>query len=541
MTLKKNVIIILFFILSLIECTPPPAPKYMQQIKPDTPKLVTKGKKPHLAFKRLEDSNVKIENSTATINFHDTYRTIEHQFIIIAQNLQSGTYYPGYSFGFNSPDTTYKDVSTSCEILDNSGKKIECKATSKIETNKITFNFEGNLYNGYQLIANYKYNEINENSQSILYKQEPVSIPMIEGASFCNYKYIIPNGYKNLGLKNNILTKDSESTYSYFKICSDQQLSDEIRFSPKEALWEADINFNAKSTSEFTNDVSMIFPQYYKGGKLKNNYYKIISTENKEYNEKDIIYEDIKYQVTIPGSNKNNVGLEIKTNFTNNLNDEFKADIPEKYYSIDLSNIDQEIQNKAKEIINEKSNLPNYYKIGKFVNSYMNYDISYTGKNLTLKEIYDGKIGVCEHYTLLYNAMLNSIGIKTLYISGWAFDGTQISGNDNTIGHAWTAALIDGKWIELDATLGLFEGISAGHIFKNYYNDIYSYSSVKNSGEIAFNRTQNIKMISESDKKSDDEESDGGGEDDETDKIPIIHVNGYYGKPSFLLLLLCFL
>ena len=136
--------------------------------------------------------------------------------------------------------------------------------------------------------------------------------------------------------------------------------------------------------------------------------------------------------------------------------------------------------------------------------------------------------------------MLNSIGIKTLYISGWAFDGTQITGNDNTIGHAWTAALIDGKWIELDSTWGLFEGISAGHIFKNYYNDIYSYSSVKNSGEIAFNRTQNIKMISPGGEES-DEKSDGGGEDDETDKIPIIPVNGYYGKPSFLLLLLCFL
>ena len=38
------------------------------------------------------------------------------------------------------------------------------------------------------------------------------------------------------------------------------------------------------------------------------------------------------------------------------------------------------------------------------------------GRNLTLKQIYEGKKGVCEHITLLYNAMLNSIGIKTLYI-----------------------------------------------------------------------------------------------------------------------------
>ena len=72
--------------------------------------------------------------------------------------------------------------------------------------------------------------------------------------------------------------------------------------------------------------------------------------------------------------------------------------------------------------------------------------------------------------------MLNSIGIKSLYISGWALDGNQISGDRNTVGHAWTAALIDGKWIELDSTWGLFEGIPAGHIIKNFFDDSTSYS-----------------------------------------------------------------
>ena len=98
-----------------------------------------------------------------------------------------------------------------------------------------------------------------------------------------------------------------------------------------------------------------------------------------------------------------------------------------------------------------------------------------SGKNLSLREIYYGKKGVCEHITLLYNAMLNSIGIKTLYISGFAFQNNQTSGDNKTKGHAWTAALINGKWKELDATWGLFEGISAGHIFKNFFEDIIHY------------------------------------------------------------------
>ena len=63
--------------------------------------------------------------------------------------------------------------------------------------------------------------------------------------------------------------------------------------------------------------------------------------------------------------------------------------------------------------------------------------------------------------------MLNSVGIKTFYITGWAFSKDQISGyNDNT-SHTWTTALINGRWIKLDATWGLFEGIPTGDIIKN--------------------------------------------------------------------------
>ena len=69
--------------------------------------------------------------------------------------------------------------------------------------------------------------------------------------------------------------------------------------------------------------------------------------------------------------------------------------------------IPKEIQDKAKEIQSEQSDFPDYYKLGKFVNEYMTYDASYTNKAMTLDQIFTEKRGVCEHYTLLYNAMLN--------------------------------------------------------------------------------------------------------------------------------------
>ena len=95
--------------------------------------------------------------------------------------------------------------------------------------------------------------------------------------------------------------------------------------------------------------------------------------------------------------------------------------------------------------------------------------------------------------------MLNSIGIKTLYLSGWAFDNDITSGDKSTLTHAWTAALINENWIELDATWGLFEGIPAGHIFKNFNDDKYSYSWYEKVGSLSptFKKTPTIQMVTD--------------------------------------------
>ena len=38
-------------------------------------------------------------------------------------------------------------------------------------------------------------------------------------------------------------------------------------------------------------------------------------------------------------------------------------------------------------------------------------------------EIYNRKKGVCEHYTILFNTLLNSIDIPAIYVSGLANNG----------------------------------------------------------------------------------------------------------------------
>jgi hypothetical protein len=89
--------------------------------------------------------------------------------------------------------------------------------------------------------------------------------------------------------------------------------------------------------------------------------------------------------------------------------------------------------------------------------------------------------------------MLNSIGIKAMYVSGWALQNAEISANDETIGHAWTVALIDGKWIELDSTWGLFEGVPAGHIYKTLFTDSFSYSCYEH-GNLYFGQNRTLQL-----------------------------------------------
>ena len=103
-------------------------------------------------------------------------------------------------------------------------------------------------------------------------------------------------------------------------------------------------------------------------------------------------------------------------------------------------------------------------------------------------EIYNRKKGVCEHYTILFNTLLNSIDIPAIYVSGLANNGeggkTQIKDTEKE-GHAWTLAKIDGRWIPLDATWGILKGIlPVSHIFQNYFRT-----------EIRSKFSENIKVL----------------------------------------------
>ena len=381
----------------------------------------------------------------------------------------------------------------SIESKGNSSKK-ECKAINNIGYNSINLIYNFTIAKGDRLIINYKYKKI-EIYKNFLFLSESIKIPEFNNTDFCDYKLILSlsENYINLGLQNNFLKKKSDTVYEFYGQCNG--IIDAIRYSPKQCLFEAEIEIFLENTHIFKSDVNFSFPRYFEGGKLDINGYSLTSLDDKSFESDDFyILENFYYNITVPAKNKNKVGIKLRASFYNILKNDFKVNIPEKYYKIDLSKIDEEIIDKAYEITREDSDYPDYYKIGKFVNSYMNYDINMLGKKLTLKEIFKGRKGACEHITKLYNSMLNSIGIKTLCVSGIVLQKNKTS-EFIPIFHSWTAAFINGKWIELDATFGLFEGIPTSYIFQNYGEREYYSSSDNNGGKTKLGSSTFIKII----------------------------------------------
>ena len=494
---------ILFSILSLSICAPSPFIEPMEQILSGIPFKYCEENKFPFSPQKYSDSNSELElsNSIATITFFDEHKIIEHELTLTAKNLPEDQYYYKWSFTTSSEGLTVENN----------------YCTPDIENKRMNLSYSMKLYNNEQMIINYRFKKTK--SKEILYKKESVVIPLISDSVYCDYKFIIPDGYISLGLQENLLTKQSNTLYTYKGNCptGSQNKNDVIRYSPETVLWKADTGVYLEYPSRFTNNVTLIFPRYYRGGKLKNTLYKLNSTLGNTFKEENQINKDQKLEFELPAINYDKVGAELHTGFSNKLTDDFNVYLPESYYDINITQIDDEIKSKVKEIISEASDKPNYYKIGKFVNSYLTYTSSYTGKKLTVNEIYHLRKGVCEHYTLLYNAMLNIIGIKTLYVSGWAFDKDETSGDKNTVTHAWSAALINGKWKELDSTWGLFEGVPAGHVLKNFGYDTYSYYwyEVKKP-DTKFYKTPFIEVVTK----------------------PVIDDNSGYQKPCLMLLML---
>ena len=154
---------------------------------------------------------------------------------------------------------------------------------------------------------------------------------------------------------------------------------------------------------------------------------------------------------------------------------------------------------KAKQIIKEYDNankdsmikVHDATKIGKWIKKNITYDLRYTGRNeIEATEILKNKIGVCHHFTKLFNALMYSLGYQVIYISGYALD--KKDHYDKSDSHAWSLVKINGKWLPFDSTWGILSGkLPVCHVFKQYFpstvrvvgTDSLEFAKGKNEGK----------------------------------------------------------
>ena len=169
--------------------------------------------------------------------------------------------------------------------------------------------------------------------------------------------------------------------------------------------------------------------------------------------------------------------------FCDITDEKIEAEIPndykynkEKFKEIAENIIRQYDKNHEKDLIK----VNDFVKIGKWVKKNIKYDISYHGRNdISATEVYNNGVGVCHHFTKLYNALLYSLGYQCIYVSGYAAEKKDTF--DQNDGHAWSLVKVNGKWLPFDATWGIFSGkLPVCHVFDAYFSKGSRTSSIDN-------------------------------------------------------------
>ncbi|MFN3909689.1 MAG: transglutaminase-like domain-containing protein [Candidatus Anstonellaceae archaeon] len=138
----------------------------------------------------------------------------------------------------------------------------------------------------------------------------------------------------------------------------------------------------------------------------------------------------------------------------NNINQE---SLPTKYFK---PNQDKNITDLAINITkNYSTDFEKIAALALFTHNLINYDISAVNQNYSVQEILKIKKGVCRDYSLLFATLASSLGYKTRFVHGYAYNSLT----KTWLGHVWVEVYL-GKWIAVDPTWLEVGFLDATHI-----------------------------------------------------------------------------
>ena len=293
------------------------------------------------------------------------------------------------------------------------------------------------------------------------------------------FKLIIKNDMEIISFDDEIFKKNSDTEYEFNGKMSDKGKYTSVILSKKSGKFNFCYTKRIKSIENINiEDTELKLHYYFEEGGNKNNIINIIRETNPPNNIKKINKEERQYFIEFKNLKQNYAEIIIKGELINNCKGDWKCDLNEEQIDKEIPDDFKNNKDKLKEIANniineynEEHKNDNYEitdiaKIGKWVKNNVEYDENQ--KTTNPLEIYKKKKGVCIQYTILFNALLYSLGYKCIYVCGFVIkDKDSFESND---AHSQSLVRVNGKWLPFDATWGIFTGkLSIGHIFEDYF------------------------------------------------------------------------
>ena len=357
----------------------------------------------------------------------------------------------------NTGLSSFSINSTSKRNLEIKNVKVNAIAARYLNSDGlIEFFFKDLLKNNQIAILEFESNDFYKVTKYI--RQEHFYIPEFASGASADLQLNISDNYDlisshpQLNITNNIV---------YIKTTVPKNgISEILKLTNKKVTWDVSIRSIIKLENP-SGAIEVTAPYLFRGGnqKVENQTIgaSIQPTKHLTTRQNDILT----FEVT-PEISEINIFNKAKITVGSNIPNENFRLTTDQYLEISPQQ-QQLLAPLLRQIINDPKyqDMPLYAKIVNFVSSYIQYDLSYFAKLLTVEEILATKKGVCSEFATLFNALARAAKIPSSIVHGYAWGEY-----DKFEPHAWNMIFVNNKWIYVDPTWNLSAGnVSSSHIY----------------------------------------------------------------------------
>ena len=337
------------------------------------------------------------------------------------------------------------------------------KYRSTFGDNKLTIEFD-KLFNNKEITLYIRYQLLNDDKVKYIRREWAYLPDFTSGAN--GSLIVIPLKNMDVYSTNDIFSVDYYGRYTWSGTIPADGINELFEMTMKQADWIVSSVVNIHNNSGALGNLEVTISKNFVGGNNEIIDYKVSTSQGS--NDKIIKIDDEKIKIKFINYQNSDGFVRIDARIRNNYNNFYWLN---DFDINDTLAINNDYLSEYNTLIykikqEDTSNNPVHVKIAKWVYENMNYDESFVGRNMTSKEVLELKTGVCEHYALLYQDLLRSIGIPAKTVTGISYDFDK-SKFEN---HAWVMVNYNSQWLPIDPTWGIYSGkLPISHIFM--YND----------------------------------------------------------------------